>query len=62
MNLNKTMLLHDVPRNSKISLPCDPSIILTFANIDGMYSLCYDNNNIPVHLASWTEVVFLEKL
>ncbi len=36
---------------------CD---VLDFHNIDGMYSLSYDEYKNPVHIASWTEVEVLD--
>lgn len=29
---------------------------LEFKHIDGMYSLCYDDDGNSVHVAAWTEV------
>lgn len=57
--------LFDVPRNSMIRLIEKPTIpvasptpddVLRFSHIDGMYSLCYNHDNTPVHIAAWTEV------
>ena len=57
--------LYDVPRNSMIRLLEKPSTppasptpddILRFSHCDGMYSLCYNSDNTPVHLAAYTEV------
>lgn len=61
------MKLFEVPRNTKIRILEDPRIppasnelpengVFYFHHIDGMYSLCTDMNNIPHHLAAWTEV------
>jgi hypothetical protein len=37
-----------------------PNEVLTFSHIDGMYSLCYDKDNNPVHLVAWQEVEIVE--
>lgn len=31
-----------------------------FRSIDGMYSYCLSDDNVPVHLAAWTEVEVIE--
>lgn len=65
------MKLYNVPRNSKIKIVSDASHppahrdfnddeVLLFKHIDGMYSLCYDLENNPVHLAGYTEVEIVE--
>ena len=62
-----TTELYNVPRNSRIRVvgniktpPASPDIkegdILDFKHIDGMYSLCYDENKHPVHLVAWAIV------
>lgn len=33
--------------------------IVKFSHIDGMYSLCYDEEGNPVHPAAWTECEIL---
>ena len=59
--------LHHVPNGSRIRLngetkhpPChrefDESEELEFKHIDGMYSLCYDDNGQPVHVVAWADV------
>lgn len=68
------MKLYEVPRNSRIRIINDvvvadrykeknlvPNIdeVLSFKKIDGMYSLSYNSNNEPIHLAAWTEVEVL---
>lgn len=30
--------------------------VIFFSHIDGMYSLCFDNNDNPIHLAAWSLV------
>ena len=35
--------------------------LLDFQHIDGMYSLCYDKEQNPVHIAAWTEVEIITK-
>jgi len=66
------MKLHDVPPKSSIRIKSTDSgnhppahrdftggEVLYFHHIDGMYSLCYDLNNNPVHLVAWAEVEVL---
>ena len=57
--------LYDVPRNSIVKLKEKPIIpiaspqpndVLKFSHLDGMYSLCYNHDNTPVHIAAYTEV------
>lgn len=56
------MKLYDVPRKSFIQvLDDDFKVILFFDHIDGMYSLCYDRDSNPVHLAAWADVVTIDK-
>ena len=38
----------------------DVGSVYTFDHIDGMYSLCRDENKQPVHFAAWTEVQEVE--
>lgn len=38
----------------------DVSSVYTFDHIDGMYSLCRDENKQAVHFAAWTEVQEVE--
>ena len=45
--------LYDVPRETPIKTLMG---LLWFKHIDGMYSLCYDANGKPVHLAAWATV------
>jgi hypothetical protein len=49
------MKLYDVPRDSRIRL--SDGTQLNFKRLDGMYSLCLTDDNEPVHIAAWTEVV-----
>ena len=53
------MKLYDVPRDSRIRL--DDGMGLNFKRIDGMYSLCLTDNDEPVHIAAWTEVVVVKQ-
>lgn len=68
------MKLYDVPRNTKIRIKdandvdghppshrdFESNEILLFSHIDGMYSLCFDSDKHPVHLAAWTEVEIVQ--
>lgn len=65
------MKLWDVPRNSKIRVLQNPLIppraptvaiddVLEFIHIDGMYSLCYNQDKEIVHIAGWTEVEIVD--
>tara|TARA_B100000287_G_scaffold324106_1_gene308188 strand:- start:630 stop:833 length:204 start_codon:yes stop_codon:yes gene_type:complete len=66
------MKLYEVPRNSKIRIidedvmspwgakSVNTGDVLDFHNIDGMYSLSYDEDKNPVHIATWTEVEVLD--
>lgn len=71
MKNSESIPLYDVPRNSKIRIALDnpegirtpvaskraiPGDILTFYNIDGMYSKCIDTDGDYVYLAGWTRV------
>lgn len=68
------MKLYEVPEHKelKIKLKDDlknppahrqfkPDEILIFSHIDGLYSLCYDADGKPVHLAAWAEVEIVAK-
>jgi hypothetical protein len=48
------MKLYNVPRDSMIKL--DVGIVLKFHHIDGMYSVCTDENGKVYHIAAWEEV------
>lgn len=51
------MQIKDLPRNTKIRVLADPDgQIITFHNMDGMYSYCTTEDNEVVHLAAWQEV------
>jgi hypothetical protein len=67
------MKLYDVPRNSKIRIVEDPKTpvgsktlregeILEFLHIDGIYSLCLDQDGNPVHLSAFAEVEILKNM
>lgn len=49
--------LFNVPINSTIKVEGQ---ILDFRHVDGMYSLCFDSQGRPVHIAAWTEVEVLD--
>jgi hypothetical protein len=53
------MKLYDVPRDSRIRL--DDGSELNFKRLDGMYSLCFTDDNEPVHIAAWTDVVVVKQ-
>jgi hypothetical protein len=64
------MKLYEAPRNSRIRIvedtngpPSSSAVtkgdVLRFCNIDGMYSLCFDSNDQPIHIDSNTEVEVL---
>ena len=54
------MKLYECPRNCKIRLigkDGKPTAdVFQFDHVDGMYSLCFDDKDHPVHLAAWTDV------
>ena len=54
------MKLFEVPRNSRIVT--EDGREYNFARIDGMYSICTDDEGNVTHLAAWTEVQLKEKL
>ncbi len=58
----KVMPLYEVPRNTRIILDMGDGerIPLNFEHIDGMYSLCRDDEGKIVHLAAWTTVEIAE--
>ena len=35
--------------------------VIFFSHIDGMYSLCFDKNDNPIHLAAWSMVEEIEE-
>jgi hypothetical protein len=47
------MKLYDVPRNSRIRIDGRE---YDFDRVDGMYSLCFDMEGRPVHIAAFTNV------
>lgn len=51
------MKLYEVPRDSKIKVDGQ---VLDFSRVDGMYSLCFDSEGHPVHIAAWTEVEIVD--
>ncbi len=53
------MKLYDVPRNSRIRL--SNGVELNFHHVDGMYSLCTDDDGNVIHLAAWTEVEIVQQ-
>jgi len=48
------MKLYNVPRNSKILL--NNGLVLNFHHVDGMYSLCTDDNGEIFHISASEEV------
>jgi hypothetical protein len=48
------MKLYNVPRNTKIKL--SDGIVLLFHHIDGMYSVCTDDNGDIFHISASEEV------
>lgn len=52
------MKLYDVPRNTPIKFTDPEGNVheLFFYHVDGMYSLCRDKDDQPVHLAAWADV------
>lgn len=50
------MKLYELPRNTYFSIEDDPQQkVYFFEHIDGMYSVCYNNDEL-FHLAAWTDV------
>lgn len=49
--------LHDVPRNSIVSLVDNPKQLIQFFHLDGMYSFCklFGTDDV-VHLTAWADV------
>lgn len=52
------MKLYDIPNNSKIRIN---NQVLTFHKLDGMYSLCTDEDGNTCHLVAWTEVEIIKE-
>ena len=57
----KIRIIDEVVKNPVASLKQDTGDVLDFEHIDGMYSLCYDKDRNPVHIAAWTEVEVLDE-
>lgn len=66
------MKLYEVPRNTKIRILNNARVppvhrdfenkeVLDFRHVDGMYSLCYDKDGLPVHLIATAEVEIIEE-
>ena len=66
--------LHEVPDGSRVRIcPSERRLHppahrdfgegeeLEFSHIDGMYSLCHDDNGKPVHLVAWAQVEIVRK-
>jgi hypothetical protein len=49
--------LFNAPINSTIKVDGQ---VLDFRHVDGMYSLCFDSQGRPVHIAAWAEVEVLD--
>jgi hypothetical protein len=65
------MKLYEVPRNTNIRILEEtqvpigskkPPTELMFHHVDGMYSLCSDENGNIVHIAAWTEVERVDEM
>ena len=56
---SKIKIIDKNVKNPPVSLEQNTDDILEFEHIDGMYSLCYDKDRNPVHIAAWTEVEVL---
>lgn len=64
------MKLYEVPNNTRVKVlhpeaPPPGGIEpeekeYDFRHVDGMYSLCYDDDGNAVHLKAWTEVEIVE--
>jgi hypothetical protein len=48
------MKLYNVPNNSMVVL--NDGLVLKFHHVDGMYSLCTDENGDVYHIAAFEEV------
>ena len=55
----KIRIIDEDVKNPLASLKQNTGDVLDFEHIDGMYSLCYDKDRNPVHIAAWTEVEVL---
>lgn len=51
--------LYEVPNNTQILYEGNE---LTFGHIDGMFSVCFDKDNVIYHLPAWEEVEIINKL
>jgi hypothetical protein len=62
--MTRKLKLYEIPRYSKIrviGLDGEPTEdVFQFDHVDGMYSLCFDEKDHPVHLAAWTDVEVVE--
>jgi hypothetical protein len=57
------MKLYKVPRNSKIRVWDEGRTHyedLDFSHVDGMYSLCFNADGVPVHITAWADVEVLD--
>ena len=57
----KIRIIDEDVKNPLASLKQNTGDVLDFEHIDGMYSLCYDKDRNPVHIAAWTEVEVLDE-
>jgi len=57
--MGKVMSLYNVPRNTRVMVPCLNNTILNFHKIDGMYSICTTDQDEVLHLAATTQVEIL---
>ena len=58
---SKIRIIDEDVKNPPASLKQNTGDILDFHRVDGMYSLCYDKDKNPVHIAVWTEVEVLDE-
>jgi hypothetical protein len=58
---SKIKIIDEDVKNPSASLIQKTGDVLDFEHIDGMYSLCYDKDRNPVHIAAWTEVEVLDE-
>ena len=57
----KIRIIDEDVKNPVASLKQNTGDVLDFVHVDGMYSLCYDKDRNPVHIAAWTEVEVLDE-
>jgi hypothetical protein len=57
--MGKFVALYNAPVNSRIRVPSLNNVILNFKKIDGMYSICTNDQDEVIHLKATTEVEIL---